>query len=302
MNGKTVTLKCHAPAKINLSLKLVGKRIDNYHLLDSVFVPVAELFDEISIILTEGESSVKMSSNHAEMTDADTNLCSKAAKAYFKLTDISVSCQIHLVKNIPIGAGLGGGSSDAAAVLKLLNSHYGKLSSEQLAALALTLGADVPFFLINKISRVGGIGEIITPFENHAEMNFLILSPPFSVSTPWAFKHLNPSVIGENPSKSSSKIAEALKNDDILTAADSLVNDFESLLFEKFPAYQIWRNFLLNTGALHVGLSGSGSSFFALFDSAEKLADAESKFIVKFGTAVKTNKGYINERKCHAYR
>ena len=293
MNGKTVTLKCHAPAKINLSLKLVGKRIDNYHLLDSVFVPVAELFDEISIILTEGESSVKMSSNHAEMTDADTNLCSKAAKAYFKLTDISVSCQIHLVKNIPIGAGLGGGSSDAAAVLKLLNSHYGKLSSEQLAALALTLGADVPFFLINKISRVGGIGEIITPFENHAEMNFLILSPPFSVSTPWAFKHLNPSVIGENPSKSSSKIAEALKNDDILTAADSLVNDFESLLFEKFPAYQIWRDFLSDTGALHVGLSGSGSSFFALFDSAEKLADAESKFIVKFGTAVKTNKGYI---------
>ena len=293
MNAKTVTLRCHASAKINLSLKIVGKRIDNYHLLDSIFIPVAELYDEINITLTEGKTSVTMSSNLADMTDNDTNLCSKAAKAYFKLTDISVSCQIHLVKNIPVGAGLGGGSSDAAAVLRLLNSHYGKLSSEQLAALALTLGADVPFFLVNKTSRVGGIGEIITPFDNRAKINLLILSPPFSVSTPWAFKHLNPSVIGENPSKSSSKIAEALKNDDILTAADSLVNDFESLLFEKFPAYQIWRNFLLNTGALHVGLSGSGSSFFAIFDSAEKLADAEKKFIEEFGTTVKISKGYI---------
>ena len=293
MNNETVTLKCHAPAKINLSLKIVGKRIDNYHLLDSIFVPIPELFDEISITLTEGETSVKMSSNHEEMTDSETNLCSKAAKAYFKMTKLSVICQIHLVKNIPIGAGLGGGSSDAAAVLKLLNSHYNKLSAGELAELALTLGADVPFFLVNKISRVGGIGEIITPFENHTKMNLLILSPPFSASTPWAFKHLNPSIIGENPSKSSSKIAEALKNDDILTAAGCLLNDFESLLFEKFPAYQIWRNFLLNNNALHVGLSGSGSSFFALFDSAEKLADAETKFIEKFGTTIKTNKGYV---------
>lgn len=283
MTQAPVTLKCHAPAKVNLSLRIVGRRADNYHLLDSVFVPVDTLFDELTVTLTSGAPSVKMSSNLDEMTDSDSNLCSKAAKAYFKMTDISVSCQIHLEKNIPIGAGLGGGSSDAAAILKMLNSHYQKLTFDELHKLSLSLGADVPFFLVSQPSLVRGIGEIIEPFDFHAKLHLLVLSPPFAVSTPWAFKHLDPSVIGNNPSKSSSKLVDALKNDDILTAAKLLANDFESLLFEKFPAYCIWQDFLLKNGALHVGISGSGSSFFALFHSAEKLDAAKKIFKEKFG-------------------
>lgn len=283
MTQASVILKCHAPAKVNLSLKIVGRRADNYHLLDSIFVPVDTLFDELTVTLTSGAPSVKMSSNLDEMTDSDSNLCSKAAKAYFKMTDIAVNCHIHLVKNIPIGAGLGGGSSDAAAILKMLNSHYQKLTFDELHKLALSLGADVPFFLVSRPSHVRGIGEIIEPFDCRAKLHLLVLSPPFAVSTPWAFKHLDPSVIGNNPSNSSSKIVDALKNDDILTAAKLLANDFESLLFEKFPAYYVWQEFLLKYDALHVGISGSGSSFFALFHSAEKLDAAKKIFKEKFG-------------------
>lgn len=289
MDFSPVILKSRASAKLNTALKIVGKRPDNYHLLDSVFVPVPQLFDEISITLSAGKNSVIMSSNLEEMTDAETNLCSKAAKKYFEMTDISVKCHIELIKNIPIGAGLGGGSSDAAEVLKMLNSHYKKLSAQEMHSCALSLGADVPFFLVNKPSRVSGIGENIMPFECRTQLHLMIISPPFAISTPWAFKHLDPSIIGQDPSNLSSKLVNALENDDILTAAECMHNDFEKLLFNKFPAYIIWRDYLRQHGALHVGISGSGSSFFALFESASTLAAAKKEFYGKFGTVIKSN-------------
>jgi 4-diphosphocytidyl-2-C-methyl-D-erythritol kinase len=183
MNNTSVILKTAASAKINLSLKLVGKRQDGYHLLDSIFVPVSSLADDITITLSSGNKSVTISSNLAEMTDAANNLCSKAAEKYFKMTGIDVNCHIDLQKKIPIGAGLGGGSSDCAAVLKLLNSHYQKLTEKELHELALSLGADVPFFLVNKISHVTGIGENIIPFDCAMPLNILIFSPQFSIST-----------------------------------------------------------------------------------------------------------------------
>ncbi|MBR1966627.1 MAG: 4-(cytidine 5'-diphospho)-2-C-methyl-D-erythritol kinase [Lentisphaeria bacterium] len=282
MNNTSVILKTAAPAKINLSLKLVGKRQDGYHLLDSIFVPVNSLADDITITLSHGDKSVTISSNLAEMTDAANNLCSKAAEKYFKMTGIDVNCNIDLQKKIPIGAGLGGGSSDCAAVLKLLNSHYQKLTEKELHELALSLGADVPFFLVNKISHVTGIGENIVPFECPASLHILIFSPYFSISTPWAFKHIDPSVIGEDSSNSSSNIINALQNDDVMTAAEYLKNDFETLLFSKFPAYLIWKKELLDLHALHVGISGSGSSFFALFANMADLENAKEKFSCKY--------------------
>lgn len=280
MQKLPVTFNVRASAKINLSLKLVGKRADNYHLLDSIFVPYEKLYDEISLTLADGEPQVKMSSNLAEMA-SEKNLCAMAAKAYFKAAAVCADCRIHLTKNIPVGAGLGGGSSDCAAVLKILNSHFQKLSESQLHELALSLGADVPFFLVNKISRVTGIGENISVIDTDIKLPILLLSPPFSVSTPWAFKNINPSIIKPNPSDLSSKLISALKNDDILTAAKYLHNDFESLLFEKFPAYEIWRRNLLALNALHVGISGSGSSFFALFENQKTLEKAQEQFFEK---------------------
>ena len=283
----SVILKSSAPAKVNLSLKLVGKRADNYHLLDSVFVPVNFLFDELEIVLNDGKSSVKMSSNLPEMTDASANLCSKAAELYFKMTDIGVDCHIKLQKNIPIGAGLGGGSSDCGAVLKMLNDHYRKMTDAQLAETALTLGADVPFFLSGKISRIGGIGEKIEPLDCPFNGHLLIIFPPFSINTAWAYKNLDPSIIGHDPSKMTDILCSSLKNDDILTACRHLQNDFESLIFRKFPAYFIWRENLLANGAFHVGLSGSGSAFFAVFDDVEKLRSAAALFGEKYGGTLK---------------
>ncbi|MBR2508593.1 MAG: 4-(cytidine 5'-diphospho)-2-C-methyl-D-erythritol kinase [Lentisphaeria bacterium] len=284
MSPKETIFQTSAAAKINLSLKLVGRRADGYHLLDSIFVPVLELADELTLTLLEdGKGGVSISSNNAEMTDAENNLCTKAFRLYCRKAAVSPSCRIHLEKKIPIGAGLGGGSSDCAAVLKLLNSFYHKLSETELHETALSLGADVPFFLINKISRVRGIGENITTLECSAKLNLLILAPVFSISTPWAFKHLDPSVIGDDPSNLTDKLNLALQNDDILTAAECLQNDFESLLFSKFPAYLIWKKYLLDLSALHVGISGSGSSFFALFANKDTLENARHKFFDRYG-------------------
>lgn len=288
MSVGEITLKASAAAKINLSLKLVGKRADGYHLLDSIFVPVPELADELTLTLkNDGKGQISMSSNLAEMTDIENNLCSKAFKLYCKMTEISPSCHIHLTKNIPSGAGVGGGSSDCAEVLKMLNSHYGKLTEKELHEAALSLGADVPFFLVKKMSGVQGIGEKITPLGCDFHGFVLLCFPPFAINTAWAFKNLDPSVIGSDPSNLTEKLSLALKNDDILTAAKCMQNDFESLLFEKFPAYKIWQSDLNSIGALHVGLSGSGSTFFAVFDSKEKLQKAESFMQQKYDSVLK---------------
>lgn len=289
MSVEEITLKASAAAKINLSLKLVGKRADGYHLLNSIFVPVPELADELTLTLkNDGKGQISMSSNLAEMTDIENNLCSKAFKLYCKMTEISPSCHIHLTKNIPSGAGVGGGSSDCAEVLKMLNSHYGKLTEKELHEAALSLGADVPFFLVKKMSEVQGIGEKITPLGCDFHGFILLCFPPFAVNTAWAFKNLDPSIIGSVPSNLTEKLSSALKNDDILTAAKCLQNDFESLLFKKFPAYKVWQNDLLSVGALHVGLSGSGSTFFALFDNAEKMRAADTLLHSKYDLLLQT--------------
>ena len=289
MKSNEIILHDAPAAKINLSLKLVGKRADGYHLLDSIFVPVPELADELTLTLHEdGKGIVSISSNLAEMMDIENNLCSKAFKLYCRLTEISPSCHIHLEKKIPSGAGVGGGSSDCAAVLKLLNSYYHKLSDLELHNGALSLGADVPFFLVGKTSRVQGIGEKIQPLGCDFHGFILLCFPPFAINTAWAFKNLDPSVIGKDPSNLTDKLSSALKNDDILTAAKCMQNDFESLLFEKFPAYKIWRNDLISLDALHVGLSGAGSTFFAVFNSTAKLQNAAAFFNQKYNSIIKT--------------
>lgn len=283
MSPKEITFQTSAAAKINLSLKLVGRRADGYHLLDSIFVPLPGLADELTVSLkNDGKNTVSMSSNLAEMTDSETNLCSKAFKLYCKMTEITPSCHIHLEKKIPVGAGLGGGSSDCAEVLKLLNSHYRKLPRNELHSAALSLGADVPFFLVRQTARVQGIGEIIKVLDCSFHAGILLIFPPFSINTAWAYKNLDPSIIGDDPSNLTDKLNLALQNDDILTAAECLQNDFESLLFSKFPAYLIWKKYLLDLSALHVGISGSGSSFFALFANKDTLENARHKFFDRY--------------------
>lgn len=289
MSFQEIILKSSAPAKINLSLKLVGRRADGYHLLDSIFVPLPGLADELTVSLkNDGKNTVSMSSNLAEMTDSETNLCSKAFKLYCKMTEINPSCHIHLEKKIPVGAGLGGGSSDCAEVLKLLNSHYRKLTRNELHSAALSLGADVPFFLVRQTARVQGIGEIIKVLDCSFHAGILLIFPPFSINTAWAYKNLDPSIIGDDPSNLTDILSSAIKNDDILTAAKCLQNDFEKLLFEKFPAYKVWQKDLLECDALHVGLSGSGSTFFAIFDSLQKMQNAACIFNQKYNSILKT--------------
>ena len=183
-----------APAKINLFLQVVGRREDGYHLLHSLFCCVG-LYDTLDISLTEAENRILCDS---KLVPADErNLALKAALVFNgalsrKTSRAPSNVSIRLTKNIPVGAGLGGGSSDAAAVLLGLNQYYdGALSRDQLGELALGLGVDVPFFIHRHPSLVSGIGEHITPCPGVPPLGVVLIYPGFGISTSEVFKNLN---------------------------------------------------------------------------------------------------------------
>ena len=164
-----------------------------------------------------------------------------------------------------IPAGMGGGSSNAAAVLRLLNRHYGKLSSEELADLALTLGADVPFFLHGRAAIATGIGEVFHyPAGKLYAPPLLVVNPQFPVSAKWAYMNLDPEQIGEDSSGKLKRLINALRRNDPKGVADNLHNDLAAALYRKFPLLAILRDFLLENGALNAEITGSGPSIFAV--------------------------------------
>lgn len=259
---------CKSNAKLNLSLKVVGKRADNYHLLDSIFVPLSDIYDLLTIDFGAKESCFE-SNLEPQNFDYHDNLITRAVNKYFEIAKIDDKIAIHLEKNIPIGAGLGGGSSNAAFTLKLLNDYYQALHEETLHGIAISLGADVPFFLVNKIARITGIGENIQTLESKNKLFFVLIYPQFPISTPWAFRNLDLSLIGIDSDKKNDKILKALACNDFDTIAQNLHNDLAVKLYDKFVLYDIIRDFLLKNGASGFGISGSGSSCFGICESEE---------------------------------
>ena len=269
-----------APAKINLFLKVTGVRDDGYHTLENVYLPIPELYDDISLEANDGLGvSIKQLAGPVVPTDR-TNLCMKAADAFATVTGLCPNVTILLSKRIPIAAGLGGGSSDAAAVLKLLNDHCGKpLSDEKLHDIAVKLGADVPFFL-NPMPALGlGIGEILSPKELNCRMPLLIVTPNFQLPVAWSFNHLKSFPQDSQPQLDA--CLKAMKDGDIEAIAANCRNDLEHAVFEKFPILQIIREAMIAAGALTVHLSGSGPSLFAIAqeEKLSMIAEAASKFI-----------------------
>ena len=265
-------------SKVNLSLAVTAKRPDGYHDLDSLFYPFRDPSDEITLEDAASGVAIRCDAPGVPL-EPEKNLCGKAVFAYCKAAGMDVpGLVIYLEKHIPVAAGMGGGSADCAAVLRLLQDRFHALSDSQLETAAFSLGADVPFFLNPRPSYVTGAGEHHTPIGGLPEhLPILLAAPQFPVSAAWAYQHMDLArAIAEPPR--TNELIDALRRRDYESAAKGMRNDLEHALFEKFPLLVLLRSFLLENGALRVMVSGSGPTLLALFldDAAAHAAYARA--------------------------
>jgi 4-diphosphocytidyl-2-C-methyl-D-erythritol kinase len=270
-------VKIRAPAKINLTLRVVGRRDDGYHLLDTIMVPVS-LYDEVEIRKLRtgankgknGALSIRVRCAHPLVPNGAENLAYRAAHLLMTRAKSTQAVEIRIHKRIPVGAGLGGGSTDAAATLVGLNRLL-KLgfSTRQLERLGLKLGADVPFFIRGVPARARGIGERLQPLKKIARYWLVIVYPGFPVATGWVYQNLPVKLT--KPSVNTS-IAASLTGSGKLP--EMLVNDLESVTLARYREIGLLKGKLMRAGALGSSMSGSGSSVFGLFGSRRKAEEA----------------------------
>ena len=269
-----------APAKINLLLNILGRGDDGYHELESLMIPIP-LYDILHFRLDDSLSDLRLSIPQNQLNPGADNLVMRAAKAFLKETRMDVGLHIELIKKIPMEAGLGGGSSDAAITLKTLNHCFGKpLSQKTLHTLASQLGSDVPFFLEEKPMLVKGRGEqlqSIPPLRSLDGAGLLLIKPPFGVSTAWAYQELArfPGQLHGQEGRARA-MAEALSNQPLADVSEQFYNSLESPVLEKFPLLKLFQESLREWGAVVTLMSGSGSTTFALFENltiAQKVAE-----------------------------
>ncbi|MBI3800008.1 MAG: 4-(cytidine 5'-diphospho)-2-C-methyl-D-erythritol kinase [Deltaproteobacteria bacterium] len=251
-----------APAKVNVFLRIVGRRPDGYHWLDSLMVPV-NLCDEVTIEAHRGQPEIVVTCDDLAVPSDETNLAYKAATLLCRETATSAKISIALHKRIPAGAGLGGGSSDAAAVVKGLNALLAlRLSEDRLCSLGARLGADVPFFIPCRPAKVAGIGEILAAVPPLPSCWLVIVVPPFGVSTPWAYRRFDELPLPAKPRLDGAR--QQLTNP---WAGEFLVNDLERAVLPEYPQIKSLKEQLLRLGAEGALMSGSGSAVFAVFHS-----------------------------------
>jgi len=262
-----------APAKLNIRLKVTGRRPDGYHELVSIMVPVS-LFDHLELERTR-RGRIRLTCQGLTIPDDEENLVYRAARAFFSRAGLESGLSVRLTKNIPVAAGLGGGSSDAASTLLALNEMCSNpLTSEELAELAVSLGADIPFFLKNRPCMVRGIGEILEPIEKWPGFWYVIVTPPVKVSTAWVYANLKLKLTtGEYDSIIS--LLESGSFDE----AEILENDLETVTASHFPVINTIKKSLVDGGAKGALMSGSGPSVFGIFESKDQALSAKRHLI-----------------------
>jgi 4-diphosphocytidyl-2-C-methyl-D-erythritol kinase len=243
-----------APAKINFSLKVIGRRNDGFHEIDTLIAPIS-LYDKIRIDKGAAGKGIEFCCDDPSVPQGGENLAVRAAKAFFQTTKIEPRVLIELEKKIPHGAGLGGGSSDAASVLLALNELFdAKLSAEALAEMAAPIGSDIPFFLFRSAALCKGHGEIVTPIKLKRKLSILLLKSAFAVSTGWAYSRWQ-----------GSREIPGIRYEAQEFADQTFVNDLERPVFEKFVFLAQLKMWLLSQSEVGAALmSGSGSTMFAV--------------------------------------
>jgi 4-diphosphocytidyl-2-C-methyl-D-erythritol kinase len=260
-------MKIFSPAKINLFLQVLGKRPDGYHDLISLMCCIG-LYDTVS--LTFGAKEIAVSCHHPVVPEDSTNLAYGAAHLFFKTLSKNEGVKIFIQKQIPVAAGLGGGSSNAAAVLMGLNRYYGyPFSNEKLMSMGLSLGADVPFFIFQRPAIASGIGEELEAFQNLKNLKILLVLPGFSISTADVYKNLNLGL-----TKCKKKLKKFLLNKQRFDPRFHLCNDLETVTASKYPVIRTVKEALLSHGALGALMTGSGPTIFGLFSDSNAASKA----------------------------
>jgi len=278
-------LEKKSPCKVNLLLNILGKRADGFHELETVMQPV-NFCDELTF--DRVNKGLHLTCSDPTLPVDSRNLVYRAAAAFLQKTEIRDGIRIHLEKKIPLAAGLGGGSGNAATTLLGLNEIFAKpLSVRALHDIAASLGSDINFFLQDKPALATGRGEIIQSLEKFPALDskaFLLIHPGFGISTPWAYQNLArfPEALNGRKGRAQELILK-LQTNDWPAVADGFYNSLEAPALEKFPILGLFQEFLRENGALAALMSGSGSTTFAITENISTAALLEEEFKSKFG-------------------
>lgn len=276
-----------SPAKINLYLRIVGKRPDGYHELETVMVPL-DFGDTITLQLRK--TSITLECDNPNLPADDTNLALRAAKLMAETFQAEKGVKIILQKRIPLAAGLGGGSSNAATVLRGLNRLWQlERSVTDLDPLAAQMGSDINFFLRNGAARCRGRGEIVEPIPCRLTATVLLANPGFGISTAWAYQRWaeqnRPLTV---PPTDISLLCRALETGDLDGVARALHNDLERPALWKFPVLELIKTAMREAGAVGALMSGSGATVFGLFAKRAQAEEAAGQLRAQFGAGMWT--------------
>ena len=274
-----------SPCKVNLLLNTLGRRPDGFHELETVLQPI-RLFDRLSFARVP--QGIQLTCSVPGLPVDARNLVYRAAALFLEAARIKDGVRVELQKNIPLAAGLGGGSGNAATTLLGLNQLFGgPLAPEELHRLAASIGSDVPFFLQGQPALATGRGERIEPLESFPALKgaaFVLVYPGFGIATPWAYQHLArfPQVVNGRPGRAQALISR-LRSADLAAAGAEFYNSLESPALEKYPLLALFQEFLRANGAAAALMSGSGSTTFGVFPSQAAAEALVEKFKARFG-------------------
>ncbi len=277
-------------AKINLTLDVLGKRADGYHEIKMVMQTVS-LYDSVTVELLEDEKSagkIYIETNLPFLPTGGDNLAARAAELFFAETGIKCGVKITLIKHIPVGAGLAGGSSDCAVVLKALNKLCaGGLSMYKLCEMGVRLGADVPYCLLGGTRLAEGIGEKLSPLPRMPRCSVLLLKPSFSISTKTVYEKIDSRTALRHPD--TDRVINGLRLGDLNEIAAGMGNVLEEVSVSDYPILEEAKRRLISLGAVAAQMSGSGPTVFGLFSDPQKAQEAKNCLFGKYRTVYLCN-------------
>lgn len=277
---KSITEKCSA--KINIAIDVLGKYPNGYHEVRMIMTQVG-IFDVLTISLKD-EKEIAISGSNINMPVDESNLAWKAANEFFKAIKFGGGCDIYIEKHIPMGAGMAGGSADAAGVINGLNKLFDyPLSLEERMKIGERLGADVPFCVMGGCALAEGIGERLTSLTGIPEVYYLIAKPKQSISTKWVYEHLD---YNDRPGNLDvDKIISGINLGDLKKIQSSMGNILEKPAVQICPEINVYKSEMLSLGADIAMMSGSGSAVFGMFDDSELAIKAYDEFKLKHSDA-----------------
>ena len=281
--GNKGTVKGYA--KVNLTLDVLSKRPDGYHDISTIMRTV-DIYDTVEISLTD--EGIELSTSLDFLPTDEKNIAYRAAQAIFSETGIQKGAKIHITKNIPCGAGMGGGSADGAAVLVLLNKLLGSpVSTKRLLEIGAKIGADVPFCIMCGTYLAEGIGEVLSEVSAKGNISVVVVKPEVSISTPLMYKKLDEREILKRPdTKGMIKVLEKGNTEKI---AELLYNVMEEAAIEEHPIISEIKESLIKKGAINAIMTGSGSAVFGIFKTTEEADKCAKDLSGVFGQVFSSN-------------